>query len=219
MTAITLLAMPRKHILPLEAGCLSLSLSFLPSISHFLFFSPLAHISFPFSSFFLPHLRTRKENHLLHSNQALLEQEAPLEENRRISENPLKLLFLETEPRKGRWGKTVFATSNEHQTIPHPSLTRVKSYFPPSALWLMALQLSHFLVSLSRGREASKVGPLSPRSNHKAHTPQGLSQPFQPWGGVGGDISFLQGHSRGSLDAWPRQLQIQGCLDHHIFMS
>lgn len=101
---------------------------------------------------------------------------------------------------RARVGETLFATSNEHQTIPHPSLPLWGLIFhPPPSRWLCH-SLSYFLISLSRGRETSKVGPLSPGSNPGVYIPQGLSHLFQSWG----DVHFLQG----CLDSWPWGLQI-----------
>lgn len=133
VTAIKLLANQRRQIVPSEAwrpSPLPLVL-FLPSASHFLVFPP------PGASFFPPFLLWapsptwvcllgQRGGSALNVNQALtLEGEALMEERWLSSENLVnEASSYPTRVKVGDRGKTVFATSDELQTIPHPSLTR-----------------------------------------------------------------------------------------------
>lgn len=166
---------------------------------------------FPFSLYPCPHQGTsagvERRPHL-HSNYALiLEWQALMEEKRayfwELAEASTYLNRAKEEKRK----KTVFATSNELQTIPHPPLTWLRSYFPLSTLSLTTLPLcKSFLGFVLKGQGSQKGGATElekiPTSNYTgAHVPGLTCLPTL------GGRQLATGTQLGLLDSWPWQLQ------------
>lgn len=108
---------------------------------------------------------------------------------------------------QGRQEEDRFATSNELQTIPHPPLTWLRSYFPLSTLLLTTLPLcKSFLGFVLKGQGSQKGGATKlekiPTSNYTgAHVPGLTCLPT-----LGGH-QLATGTQLGLLDSWPWQLQ------------
>ena len=102
--------------------------------------------------------------------------------------------------REGERRKTVFATSSELQTIPRPSLTCMRSYFPFSTLSLTTLLLhKSFLGFALKGQRDQKGGATElekiPLQTTQVHMSQGLVLvPVREE-----RVSLPQGHSCGFL--------------------
>lgn len=110
--------------------------------------------------------------------------------------------------REGERRKTVLATSSELQTIPHPSLTCMKSYFPFSTLSLTTLPLrKSFLGFTLKGQRGQKGGATEPEkmppSNYTgAYVPGVCACTSQ-----GGACQFATGTQLWLLDSQPWQSQ------------